>query len=321
MKTCLRWMCVVMIALAAALAQPQSSSPASRGYAVRGEISSGSVVTSTLTVELTSSSSSFSDTATVNGDGTFEFRSAPPGTYWLRVFAGAGGVIHEELVSVGSPGQILSVRLNERSSANRSAGSTVSLHQLTHKVPRQAQKAYDKGRQAAHKGDQHAAQGFFQQAVDADPEFVEAHNELGASEVALGELPAAAEQFQKAIDIVPEHPLALPNLSIVLAKLKRLHEAGEVARRALLVLPGDSRMHYILALSLLAENKQTTEALNSLHRASTDIPKAHIVAAEVLANTGRRDEAVLELEEYLRVQPTDDKERPTVEARLAELRH
>ena len=104
--------------------------------------------------------------------------------------------------------------------------------------------------------------------------------------------PQAAEQFQKAIDLVPEHRLALPNLSVVLAKLKRIHEAGEVARRALLVVPGDARMHYILALSLLSENKQTTEALNSLHRASTDIPKAHIVAAEVLASTGRRDEAV-----------------------------
>jgi tetratricopeptide (TPR) repeat protein len=320
MKTWFRSMCVVMIALAAALAQPQSSSPASRGLAVRGEISGG-VATSTLTIELSSSNSSYSDTTTVNGDGTFEFRSAPPGTYLLRVYSGAGGAIHEEIVSVGSPGQILSVRLNERSSANRVAGSTISLHQLTHKVPRQAQKAYDKGRQAAHKGDQHAAEEFFRQAVEADPEFVDAHNELGAAEVALGELPAAAEQFQKAIDLVPEHPLALPNLSIVLAKMKRLHEAGEVARRALLVLPGEPRMHYILALSLLAENKQTAEALNNLHRASAEIPKAHIVAAEVLADTGRRDEAVLELEEYLRVQPANDKERPTVEARLAELRH
>ena len=214
-----------------------------------------------------------------------------------------------------------SIRLNTQSSANRSAGSTVSLQQLTHKVPRQAQKAYDKGRQAAHKGDQHAAEGFFRQAVEADPEFVDAHNELGASEVALGELPEAAEQFQKAIELVPEHRLALPNLSVVLAKLKRFHEAGEVARRALVVLPGEPRMHYILALSLLAENKQTPEVLNNLRRAAPDIPKAHIVAAEVFANTGRPDEAVLELEEYLRVQPADDKERPKVEARLAELRH
>jgi tetratricopeptide (TPR) repeat protein len=314
-------MCIVVIALAAALAQPQSSSPASRGLAVRGEISSGGTVTSTLTVELTSTNASYSETASVSGDGTFEFRSAAAGTYWLRVFAGAGGLIHEELVTVGGPGQILSVRLSDRSSANRSTDSTVSLHQLTHKVPRQAQKAYDKGRQAVHKGDQHAAEEFFRQAVEVDPEFVDAHNELGASEVALGELSAALEHFQKAIDLVPEHRLALPNLSIVLAKLKRLHEAGDVARRALVVLPGEPRMHYILALSLLAENKPTPEALNSLHRASSEIPKAHIVAAEVLANTGRRDEAVLELEEYLRVQPEDDKERPNVEARLAELRH
>jgi predicted Zn-dependent protease len=61
--------------------------------------------------------------------------------------------------------------------------------------------------------------------------------------------------------------------------------------------------------------------LNNLRRAAPDIPKAHIVAAEVFANTGRPDEAVLELEEYLRVQPADDKERPKVQARLAELRH
>ena len=89
---------------------------------VRGEISSdGAMVASSLTVELISNGSQHSDNASVNPDGTFEFRSASPGAYWLRVSAGAGSVIHEEMVNVGGPGQILSIRLNDQSSANRSA--------------------------------------------------------------------------------------------------------------------------------------------------------------------------------------------------------
>ena len=76
MKTCLRLMCVVMIALAAAMAQPQSSSPASRGLPVRGEISSGSVVTSTLTVELSFHQFILFRNCERKRDGTFEFRSA-----------------------------------------------------------------------------------------------------------------------------------------------------------------------------------------------------------------------------------------------------
>ncbi len=322
MKTCLRSMVVVMIALAAATAQPQSFPSSSRGNPVRGEISSdGAMIASSLTVELSSNGSGSTQTASVNPDGSFEFKSASPGVYWLRVSAGAGSVIHEELVNVGGPGEPLNIRLKNQSSANRTAEPSISLRQLTHKVPRPAQKAFDRGRQAVAKGDHNAAAECFRQAIAADPEFVDAYNELGASEVALGQLPAAAEQFQKAIDLVPEHRFALPNLSIVLAKMQRFHEAGIVARRALQVVPGvGGKMHYILAFGLLADHAEPQEAITNLLLAAMEIPKAHIVAADVLLQCGRRAEAVRELEEYLRVQPKDDAERPKVEARLAELR-
>jgi tetratricopeptide (TPR) repeat protein len=312
-----------MIALAAASAQPQTSPSIARGQPVRGEITSDGGINGSLTVELSSSGSSSgsnSDSVVVNSDGSFEFRSVAPGTYWLRVSAGMNTVIHEEVVNIGGAGQVLSVRLSSQNSANRSAGPSISMQQLTHKVPRAAQKAYDRGQQAVRKGDQTAAAECFRQAVAADPEFVDAHNELGAAEAALGQLPQAADEFQKAINLVPDHRLALPNLSIVLAKMKQYHEAGLVARRALKVVPG-APMYYILAFSLIADHAEPQEALNNLQRASGEIPKAHIVAAEVLVQAGRREEAVQQLEAYLRVQPADDAERPNVEARLAELRH
>ena len=80
--------------------------------------------------------------------GPSSFKSASPGVYWLRVSAGAGSVIHEELVNVGGPGELLNIRLKNQSSANRTAEPSISLRQLTHKVPRPAQKAFDRGRQA-----------------------------------------------------------------------------------------------------------------------------------------------------------------------------
>jgi tetratricopeptide (TPR) repeat protein len=122
------------------------------------------------------------------------------------------------------------------------------------------------------------------------------------------------------VELAPEHRLALPNLSIVLAKMRRFREAADVARRALRVVPGMAKMQYILAIGLLDEHKGSPEAIKNLQSAATEIPKAHLVAAEVLAEAGRRDEAALELEEYLRTQPADDAERGRVQARLAELR-
>ena len=320
MRTFLSLIGAGTFALAAATAQMQTIPQNSRGVPVRGEIETGSVITGNVTVELAATGASRSDSTAVNPDGRFEFASIAPGSYWLRVVTGSGQVIHEEAVTINGSQQTLTIRLKDENRANRASGSSISVQQLTHKVPRQAQKLFDKGEQAASKGDQQAAADFFRQAVAADPEFVDAYNDLGAAEVALGELPDAAEQFQKAVNLVPEHRLALPNLSIVLAKMKRFHEAAEVARRALRVLPRTAQMQYILAIGLLADNKEPQEAIKNLRGASSEIPKAHIVAAQVLAENGRREEAVQELEEYLRTQPADDAERPKVEALLTQLR-
>src|SRR5262249_11738349 len=152
--------------------------------------------------------------------GTFEFRSAPVGTHRLRVIGPQGSVIHEEFVTVGGGPQFVRVHLPDPPNASRSIGSgdRVSLRQLTHKVPPAAKKAYDRGEQAAARAQNFQAAEAFRQAIAIDPEFVDAYNQLGAAEAAMGNLPKAAELFQKAVDIEPEHPQALPNLCIVLAK-------------------------------------------------------------------------------------------------------
>lgn len=318
MKSFLR--CTAMVILAVATVRAQRLDP--KTMAVRGEIVSSDGNLGSLSVELCADGSGFSETVAVNLDGSFEFHSGAPGTHELRVIAANGSVIHQEYVSITSPNQTLSIRLPDRSSpgAAPARGSTVSLQQLQHKVPALAQKAYQKGEQAASKGNLAEACTHFQEAVAIDPEFADAYNDLGAAQADLHNLPEAAAQFQKAIDLVPEHPMALPNLSIVLAKMKNFHDAGEVARRALKVVPASGRLHYILAVSMLAEHGNLDEVIAHLERAAADVPSAHLTAAELLAQRGRSPEAIRHLEEYLAGAAPDDAKRPKVEARLAELR-
>ena len=316
MKMCLCVTATALMSLLPVLAQQRLQGP----FVVRGEIVSGRPPARSLTIEMSGAGMMPSESVSVNPDNTFELRSVTPGTYELRVVDNAGQVLHQEIVNISSPTQVLSIRVDEPPDANRSAGGVISLQQLRHKVPPKARKAFDDGEQALSKGDLAKARTSFQDALSIDPEFADAHNELGGVEAGLNHLPEAAEQFQKAIDLVPEHPLAVHNLSVALAKMDRLQEAAQAARHALQIDPSDGRMHYIIAVSLLQEHGATEEVTTEFERAVSSVRAAHIILAKLLANQGRVTEAREHLETYLSNSPPNDPLRPRAEAQLAALR-
>lgn len=290
-----------------------------KGFTVRGQVSSDSVLVGSMTVELGTNGHGISQSANLSADGSFEFHAVSQGVYELRVI-GPGGVAHQENVIINGPNQLLSVTLSGQKNRDRSAGSTVSIRQLQHKVPSDAKKQYEKGLAAAKKRNHQAASDHFHNAVTIDPEFADAYSDYGVAQLALGNAEAAVEQFQKAVALVPDHTLAIANLSIALCRLKRFAEAGTSARQALALDPSLSKMRYILAISLETKQGHEAEALDNLNRAASEIPKARLLAADILTKTGRRDDAVRQLEQYLRATPARDTERRRVEEWLAELR-
>jgi tetratricopeptide (TPR) repeat protein len=183
-----------------------------------------------------------------------------------------------------------------------------------------AWKMYDKSRIAAARGNRGEALKYLREAVALHPDFAAAYNDLGAVYLAEGEFSLAAESFQQALVVAPTHRLALANLSLALIRMNRYREAGEVARRGLDVDPDHAGLHLILAASLMAQPGGTGEALEQIERASTQIPKAHLLAADLLLKAGRREEAMRHLEEYLRIAAPRDAGRAGTEARLAQLR-
>jgi tetratricopeptide (TPR) repeat protein len=272
-----------------------------------------------VTVGLSADSAGPSASAIVNPDGTFEIRAARSGPHELSVYTG-GMILYRETVFVNSPNQSITVRLPDTAKTARSSENTISLQQLAHKVPDRARRAFEKGEQAENKGNHVQAEDWLQQAVAIDPEFADAFNELGAVEANQGDNPRAIENFQKAIALAPQHRMALANLCIVLAKAKRFDEAAEIARRALQVAPGSGSVRFVLATSLYFVKGDTDEVLDNLERSASEVPRAHLVAAELLARRGKRAEAVQHVEDYLRVSPPDDNRREWAEAMLAKWR-
>jgi tetratricopeptide (TPR) repeat protein len=317
MKTCFRLTGISVLASAALLGQGVDAGMNNR---VRGEISPLPPATSSLTVELSGSGSGPSEAARVAPDGTFEFRSGHRGACELRIVDAGGAVIHREAVMLTGSAQLLSVRISDPSPGLRSTEGTVSMRQLSHKIPPGARKAFDKGQQAENKGQYDAAADLFRQAASIDPEYADAFNELGAMEAKQGNLGNAVQDFQKAIDVVPEHSLALANLSIVLAKLRRFDEAAAAARRALRVMPGSGTQMFILATSLLLTTGDSDEVLENFERSASEVPRAHLVAAELLVERGKRAEAARHVQDYLRTAPADARDREKAEAMLVELR-
>jgi tetratricopeptide (TPR) repeat protein len=316
MKACFRFAGIGVLAAAVVLAQPNPGT----GFRVRGEVSPLPPGAGILTVELSGSGTGPAVTAVVASDGSFEFHAPLSGAYELRLMSG-GTVVHQETVFVNSSSQPISIRLSAPpSTGTRPSQNTVSLKQLSHKIPPQARKAFDKGEQAEGKGRYQEAADFFREAVSIDPEYTDAFNELGAMQARQGDLPHAAESFRKAVDVAPEDAMGLSNLSIVLAKMRKFDEAAEVARRAVRVMPGSGTVRFVLATSLLLGSGDSPEVLDNLERSAPEIPRAHLVAAQLLARRGRREDAIRHVEDYLRAVPDSDQDRERARALLEELR-
>ncbi len=291
-----------------------------RGFFVHGQVSSETTIAGTMMVELLANGHSVSASTYVRPDGSFEFASVMPGGYELRMAGAGGAVVHSQTVLISGPEPNLSINIPGHSNTDPNGGGTISIRQLQHKIPSDARKEFSEGVKASKKGDHQSALNHFQKAVSIDPELADGYNNLGSAHAALGQLEQAAKQFQNAIDLVPDHSLAVANLSVALCKMERYPEAEQLARRALKLDSSLLKIRYVLAVSLIAQHRDSTEVLENLQRAAVEVPKARLVAAELFVQTGHRDDAAKQLEEYLRVTPEQDADRQRVETWLGQLR-
>jgi Tfp pilus assembly protein PilF len=283
------------------------------------EISAGNSSTSAWTVELTPLRVGVARKTTPGQDGFFEFLAVTPGEHELRVIDAEGRMRYRDVYRLRPNHETLSISVPSAGPAQHPKPDAISTRRLQHKVPWQAMIEFREGVAALKNRQVMSAVEHLKAAVAIDPAFADAHSDLGVAYLRSKEYHQSAEQFQKAINLVPSHQAANDNLCMLLLKTKRYAEAGQAAGRILRHGAGSAKAHYVAAVSLLAGRGSQSEALRHLRRAEDAIPKARLLAASILAHTGRRTDAAHELETYLRT-PDRYSRRPQIEAWLAELR-
>jgi Tfp pilus assembly protein PilF len=254
--------------------------------------------------------------ADVPSGGAFEFSGVLSGEYELQVTTLYGQVLHKEYVTVSSTTYRLLVRLPDEN-VERPTFGTVSAAKLRHKVPPKARKEFEKGVEASRKNDTAAAIGHLTMATELDPDFMEAHNNLGVQHLKCAWYEPALAHFQKAAELDAGARSPLVNIAATLMGMDRFEEAETAARKAIRLGGVNATARYMLGLALLQQKKNTPEALDNLKRASDTVPRARLAIAEFLEKSGDVERARTELRAYLDSKPKD---RQSVENWLAELK-
>jgi Tfp pilus assembly protein PilF len=194
---------------------------------------------------------------------------------------------------------------------------TVSVKEL--RVPAPAVKEFQRSLKAIRSGDFQSAAEHLRKAIQIDPDFVQAHDNLGLSYVQLSQYENAVSEFQQAIALDTNVQESHRNLGLGLFLLRRYPEAELATRQALQLNPRGNYARYTLGRILAAEGSGSAEAEQLLRQSIVDFPDARLPLAQVLLNKGSNEEAAAELRTYLKSPDANPAKKQVLQCRLAQI--
>ena len=231
--------------------------------------------------------------------GQFMFARVQPGEYRANV---VDTLYHQVLYSASvtiTGAKDLTLRLPKQATEEPSPPAKVSVRELQQKIPSKARKEYERALVDYRKGNTGKAIADLEKAIQIDPSFADAHNDLGGCYNKLGQEDKAVVEFAKASSLDPDSAVMMYNFSLTLAELKRFTEAEDAARAALKLDSSSAQAHFVLGYSLYQQRRFGQEAIDNLVWAGRQVPRALLIAAEVLVREGRQSEAARQLKHYL----------------------
>ncbi len=162
-----------------------------------------------------------------------------------------------------------------------------------------------------------AATNLFHRALQLEPDYVAAHNCLGNTCLAEGDLQQAIQHFRRTIELDRDNAEAYYNLGIAYSGLGQLSEAVEHYEAALRINSSDASVHTNLAIAFLML-RQNSPALRHLQRAleiKPDLPEAHFTLGSFFVSISQEAEAIVHFRKVLETRP----DKPEVHRELARL--
>lgn len=248
---------------------------------------------------------------TTDDNGAFTIQRLPDGTYDLTVEAGADYEPATESVRIiggggrGTPGQTMFVQITLKlrgSTANQPGVLNAALAN----VPKPALDFYQQALASAQKGDHKKAIEELKKAIAAFPEFMLALNELGFEYFQLNDLDHAGESLRAALKLAPDAFLPHLNYGLVLVQQKKHREAETELRLAILKNDLSAPAHEYLGRALIGLQRldeAEKELRRSVELGAEQAWNSHRYLGAIYMQRGEDALAIVELQEYLRLQP------------------
>jgi tetratricopeptide (TPR) repeat protein len=146
-------------------------------------------------------------------------------------------------------------------------------------------------------GDLEAAIGAYKNAIIANPNYADAHYNMGNALTDQGRLEEAVENYNRALDIQPNNAKALNNRGNALHEQGKLTEAIYSYEKSIEINSLIPEVHFNLgkALKDLGKLEEALEAFNNVVSIQSDYQNVDEIIGSLLLDLGRTDEGKLQL--------------------------
>ncbi|HKA16730.1 MAG TPA: tetratricopeptide repeat protein [Blastocatellia bacterium] len=260
--------------------------------------------------------------------GSFEVRSLSTGRYTIvvptddRTYATTAE--HIEITRYSPDTVSISVNLNalEERKSVKSSRHTVSVREADNSIPKKAREAYKRSVDLSRRGKTREAIEELKRAIAVYPEYVHAYNDLGVAYIKLDLIDDAIKALEKSISLDPRALNPRLNLGIANVRIRDYARAEQPLREALTIDETAPLVHLYLGITFWKTDR-FSEAENEFARAlslgGSEIAIAHYYLGQLYAERDRIEEAVAELEAYIKQKPASE-DAQQARQKIAELR-
>ncbi len=145
----------------------------------------------------------------------------------------------------------------------------------------------------------------YDRALQLKPLYAEAHSNRGSALIALQQPQAAVESFNRAIQLKPDYADAYANRASALCALQQYQQAVESYNEVLILRPGAAEIHVNRgnALYVLGQYQAALESFDHALRLQPDYAEAHFNRANCLYSLRQFPEAVASYDQAVRIRP------------------
>ena len=247
--------------------------------------------------------------------GKFRFTGLPPAQYTVHVRQPGYRDTQQNVDMTTTSNGLVLLQLSPEGSSS----TTTGIGSINATVPAAAQKEFDKGVAALNEGGKDKialATRHFEKAIAIHPKFIEARLKLGTAYMDLGEWDKAEHALLATLEADPKAFSAMFALGEVYLQQNKIAEAEQVLTQGLAIEDHSYLGHLNLArvywekvreIKDLAQAKPVLEkSYEEVKRAlslNPNLPGAHLLKGNLLLRVSRTNDALLEFDEYLRLEP------------------